>query len=1370
MTTVTSTERPRTMSERLDPRNWSLVAKLAVVGLVPTVLALSIGALRVVDQASVAEELGRGNSLVDVHRQVEALTGALQAERNAAVVFVADNRLGDRARIDETQAATDQAIQATTAQLDVAEEQAPALATARRQAETTLGQLPVIRSQVAGGPTPVVDITDRYTSVVQRTLALDRAVVGRLQTADTASTTTALAAGLNAREALELERTVINGAIAAGQLDGAQRTQVTGAEAAFQTAAGDFQASAAADPVGFETVIAGPTLDQRNTLRDNVVGSPEGGPVLVDPAAWNGAVDRSVETTTQAIGEAEQSLVASRSAAAEQAGNTAGLNSVLLMLTLLLTAAIIWLLGSQMVRSLRLLRSSALDVAEHRLPEAVQSMRSGQTPNALVEPVPLDSRDEIGQVARAFDAVHGQAVRLAADQAALQQNVNAMFVNLSRRSQALVERQLQLIEQLESNEQDPDQLSSLFQLDHLATRMRRNSENLLVLAGTDLAKRNVAPVQVVDVLRAAVSEVEQYQRVVVQTPPNATVAGRAANDLVHLLAELLDNATNFSPPDSQVVMSTTRTADESLLIEISDRGVGMMDSELVDANQRLSGPSEVDVSASRRMGLFVVGRLASRHRVGVRLASGAVGGGSGGLSASVTVPPSLVPSAQQHQEPRPGGPGPDQFPAPAALPEPPAPVPAPSAAAPGPASDAGAPARTAVNGSGRSLPSLVAGSDGPVTPTFETGRATHTGSRNGASAALPTRTPGSSLRRNPGSGEGQQSSPNGSAPGSLQAFAPAQGPDGDTHEERSPADVFTPSGEQPATGDGDTAPAGDSLPPRNGNGIPSGRGPGDDGGPAGSDEEPPTGSAADDDASSGTETSGRAIGAAGAGLLGATGIAGAAAAARPADRDMDDTLVMDAAIGDGPPADAGTAPAVQTPEDSATGSATADAFGSGADRTEAEALSGSTTAVGTGTAPEDSADGPAPDATDAATAEAGDAAAPVATTGVEAPTGADPGETTGSGTPENGPSAGAGTDPDRAAARATDGTDRPGAADAPGHPDSATDTDTGEGEDDGAGYDPGADPRTAALPLVRPSGREPMGGPPGGRNGARPSPSPRPVMPGGRASLAPGRRGPGPAPGPHGPARQGPGPQSPAPAGSPAGETNGAPPPLPKRRTPVRDAVGAGPAPAGPQEELFAPKVPVEGDRGQLRRPGAVESARVQNSFEMGQTTPIFDDIASAWFRSNRSVPVRWQDGSPEGGGAAPAPEAPPSDEAPASDDTGEPGFTSPADEAWRQAREVTDDGVETVHPDETTSAGLPKRRPRARLLPGSAAGSTVLSSPPPEARNAESVRGRLASYQQGVRQGRESASGLAHGNRSADGTPEPSGDRSNPSDPEEHQ
>ena len=178
-------------------------------------------------------------------------------------------------------------------------------------------------------------------------------------------------------------------------------------------------------------------------------------------------------------------------------------------------------------------------------------MRGGTVPDVNVTPVPVHTREEVGEVARAFDAVHAQAVRLAAEQATLQNTVNSMFVNLSRRSQSLVDRQLQLIEELESNEQDPDQLASLFRLDHLATRMRRNSENLLVLAGTDLAKRTTHHVPVVDVLQAAVSEVEQYERVTVEHPPAVAVVGRAANDLQHLLSELLDNATSFSPPETR---------------------------------------------------------------------------------------------------------------------------------------------------------------------------------------------------------------------------------------------------------------------------------------------------------------------------------------------------------------------------------------------------------------------------------------------------------------------------------------------------------------------------------------------------------------------------------------------------------------------------------------------------------------------------------------------------------------------------------------------------------------------------------------------------------------------------------------------------
>ena len=184
----------------------------------------------------------------------------------------------------------------------------------------------------------------------------------------------------------------------------------------------------------------------------------------------------------------------------------------------------------------------------------------------------MDSSDEIGEVARAFDQVHREALRLAANEAALRGNVNAMFVNLSRRSQSLVERQIRLIDDLEQGEQDSERLANLFQMDHLATRMRRNSENLLVLAGHEVSRRWNQPVALVDVLRAAVSEIEQYERVSLNVQPGIAVRGQAVNDVVHLVAELVENATSFSSAETPVTVSGHLLNSGGVLLDISDQG------------------------------------------------------------------------------------------------------------------------------------------------------------------------------------------------------------------------------------------------------------------------------------------------------------------------------------------------------------------------------------------------------------------------------------------------------------------------------------------------------------------------------------------------------------------------------------------------------------------------------------------------------------------------------------------------------------------------------------------------------------------------------------------------------------------------------
>ena len=309
---------------------------------------------------------------------------------------------------------------------------------------------------------------------------------------------------------------------------------------------------------------------------------------------------------------------------------------VILLLVLIATLVV----ARSLVLPLRRLRAGALDIATVQLPERVRQLAEATDPATSLEVAPIDvlSTDEIGQVARAFDQVHAEAVRLAGNEAMLRSSFNAMFVNLSRRSQALIERLVRTIDSLEQNEEDPDRLSYLFAMDHLVTRMRRNSENLLLLAGHDSARKWSEPVSLADVARAATSEIEQYSRVGLSIQPGISVSGQAVSDVVRLLAEIIENATIFSPKDTQVRVSAQELTSGGVLIEVSDSGVGISAARLEEMNLRLINPPVIDVSVSRHMGLFAVARLAERHGVRVRLRAGS----PQGLTALVWLPDSLT--------------------------------------------------------------------------------------------------------------------------------------------------------------------------------------------------------------------------------------------------------------------------------------------------------------------------------------------------------------------------------------------------------------------------------------------------------------------------------------------------------------------------------------------------------------------------------------------------------------------------------------------------------------------------------------------------------------------------------------------------------
>jgi signal transduction histidine kinase len=300
-----------------------------------------------------------------------------------------------------------------------------------------------------------------------------------------------------------------------------------------------------------------------------------------------------------------------------------------------------WLVSRSITRPLRSLTGQATAMADHRLPEAVLDILDTPLGEDVevpeVEPVAVDTRDEVADVAEALNTVQDSALDLAVEQAVLRRNIADSFVNLGRRNQNLLGRQLDFITELETNETSPDTLSNLFRLDHLATRMRRNAESLLVLAGVEPSRKWAAPVRLTDVIRAALGEVEDYQRVTVRGVEPATIIGAAAADLAHLLAELIENALVFSPPD-QVVDIRGRNRPDGYTLAVIDSGLGMPAADVEAANRRLAGEESFTIAPSKYLGHYVAGNLAARHGITVHLDNSP----GNGITATVRLPAGLL--------------------------------------------------------------------------------------------------------------------------------------------------------------------------------------------------------------------------------------------------------------------------------------------------------------------------------------------------------------------------------------------------------------------------------------------------------------------------------------------------------------------------------------------------------------------------------------------------------------------------------------------------------------------------------------------------------------------------------------------------------
>jgi signal transduction histidine kinase len=654
--------RPSRTSNRWYLRNWRMRWRVLALVLVPTVAALTLGALRVQAAGSTAATASRTAHLGVLGSDITSLAEAVEDERDLTAGYVGARESGQTAlatsilrQLQAGYAVTGSrtaAVQGLAGQIGSTY---PAAAQADlTSALSNLSDLPELHS-LAHSEITTLPLIGHYSTVIATLLAFDNDIAAGSPSAQLAQTDTSIEALAQVEEETSQQRAVLYAALIEGQFEPGALAALTSAQssetsalASFMKVATDLPAYVA--PTGlsptlseeqlYNNVVAGPDVDAAQAIELDAGLSGQSLSGVGSAQAWYGDMSFTLGQMRSVLGSELTSATVQADSLQQGAENSEKLTLIAVLVLLLLVLTITIVMARSMILPLRRLRADALDVAGHRLPDMVRRLSQSEDADQSLQPEPIgiDSTDEIGEVARAFDQVHSEAVRLAGDEAMLRANLNAMFVNLSRRSQTLIERQLGIIESLEQTEQDSGRLSSLFRLDHMATRMRRNSENLLVLAGHEAPRKWTQPVSLVDVLRAAVSEIEQYDRISLNVQSGLVIAGRAASDVVHLVAELVENATTFSRKDTQVTVAGQILVSGGVLVEITDEGLGIPEQELAYANWRLDNPPVIDVAVSRRMGLFVVGRLAARHGIKVRLRRAT----SGGLSALIWVPDTVA--------------------------------------------------------------------------------------------------------------------------------------------------------------------------------------------------------------------------------------------------------------------------------------------------------------------------------------------------------------------------------------------------------------------------------------------------------------------------------------------------------------------------------------------------------------------------------------------------------------------------------------------------------------------------------------------------------------------------------------------------------
>jgi anti-sigma regulatory factor (Ser/Thr protein kinase) len=634
-------------------RLWSMRTQLLTPILVATIGLIVLGTVQTRTALAESADAGRARVLAGTATATVRLVHELERELAETVALRQRGGASGRQLVNAQRQRVDAAIGRYRSAGAAARRTAPALARALDGSDVQLAQLGGARD-VALGARPDDPL---YVSLVDALLGVADALPAQLRNTDLANGAREVASVAAQEHFAALERDLLRAIFTRGALQEGEFARIAQLRGAQEQRQAEF--SRIADPASAAVqsrLLDGSDVSTARRIRDAVLTADTAPAVLkTDGDAWyvaQSGVIRRHNLIGRELSERLDQQAAELARDTRQRALISGGTALSVATISLLAAA---LLAVRTSRRLRRLRVAALAMANRELPDRINAIAAGQQRGDSTEyrsAFDLTAgiargRDEIGQVADAFDTVNRSALRLAGDQAELRVDVTRMAEALARRIRTLITRQLRLLDEFEREETDPDALARLFALDHLAARMRRNGENLLVLAGGEPGRAQHGAYLLNEVVAAAASEIEEFTRIEAELPQVAVDAAVVGN-LVHLLAELLENATSYSPPEAVVRVDGRRTID-GVLIRIHDQGIGISEKRLAEINARLSAPSNLSSAAAGSMGLHVVAHLATRHHIQVSLHSTGTG-----TVACIEVPEAvltLVEKALSRQSP-----------------------------------------------------------------------------------------------------------------------------------------------------------------------------------------------------------------------------------------------------------------------------------------------------------------------------------------------------------------------------------------------------------------------------------------------------------------------------------------------------------------------------------------------------------------------------------------------------------------------------------------------------------------------------------------------------------------------------------------------